>query len=173
MKFLLRTLAGDNVVALHQGMSVADIELLLGAPDERTSFEEERTHYLEYFGLGLCIRVIDAVVEGVLAYSGRVGGYETKGWSQFKGTFPAGLDFDARAQDVIDRLGPPENRGSLTDAPIPSHWISYSSRGVGFDFIDATGEMIYFTVYTPSVPDNGEQLHADRTETDACGNGRE
>lgn len=172
MTFLLSAPTGANIVSLHHGMSVADLELVLGAPDERTAFEEERTCYLEYFALGLCIRVIDAVVEGVLAYSGRVGGYETKRWSRFGGNLPEGLDFDSRAQDVIERFGPPENSGSLTGAPIPSHWISYSSRGVGFDFIAATGEMIYFTVHAPSGPDTGAQPHAGGTETDAGGSER-
>lgn len=140
---------GTSVGPIRLGMTATNVEALLGKADERTVVEEDRTVYLSYFGSGLCIRLIDQVVEGVLAYSGRMGGHETMNWSRFKGAFACGLDFGSRAEDVIKRFGPPKHSGSLPDAPIPSNWTAYPSRGVGFDFIEATGEMIYITIFVP------------------------
>lgn len=147
---------GRSVGLIDLGMSVKDVEALLGAADERYGIEEERTVYLAYLRHGLSIRFVGETVEAVLAYSGRAGGYETWSWSRFKGAFACGLDFDTRAEDVIRLLGPPEHSGSLTGAPIPSIWTAYSSRGVGFDFIEATGEMIYITIFTPRETANDE-----------------
>ncbi|MDX2204134.1 MAG: hypothetical protein NW223_15390 [Hyphomicrobiaceae bacterium] len=148
---------GESAGPIRIGMTLTGVEAVLGEPDERSEFEEDRMVYLSYFRLGLCVRIIEGTVEGVLLYSGRLGGHETMKWDRFEGAFDCGLDLDSNAKDVIEQLGPPEFSGRLPDAPIPSSWISYTSRGVGFDFIEATGEMIYITIFAPRPLPNDEQ----------------
>lgn len=143
---------GVRVGELRLGAPRGEVEALFGPPEASRVFEEEQTVYLSYFGRGLDVRVIDGAIEGVLVYSGRAGGYETARWSRFAGAFADGLDLDASLAQVLERFGAPEHAGDLPDAPIPSRWLSYTSRGAGFDFVEATGELIYVTIFVPRRP---------------------
>lgn len=62
---------------------------------------------------------------------------------------PEGIDVDATYADVLRIYGQPTSRGELSLAPVPSLWIDYDDRGVAFDFITETGEMILVKVSRP------------------------
>lgn len=133
------------------GMPESHIVAVLGQPDERPEFEDEKTAYLTYLKLGLSILIEDACVAAVLAYSGRVGGYETMNWSRYQGAFRCGLHFDMLPDDVVRLLGSPEYSDCYPDATIPSLSKSYPSRGVGITFIEATEKIIYIILFTPRI----------------------
>jgi hypothetical protein len=131
------------------GTSAKDIVAILGAADERCEFEEESIAYLSYLQLGLSILLKDEIVDAVFAYSGRIGGYETINWSRYQGKLPSGVHLDMLPDDVSVLLGRADHSISFSDASIPCLSRAYMMHGLGFQFIAATGEIIYVNVFKP------------------------
>jgi hypothetical protein len=138
---------GKSIGALRVGMRIDEVKKVLGEPDEVSNGV-----YYSYHRRGLCILYDDGGVGAkvLFAYTGRKGGYEKDDWTPFRERMPAGLTLDSTLDDVVRVLGPPDSRGELDTAPIPSTWFQYD-RGIGFDFVTATGQLVYLHVSAPEV----------------------
>lgn len=140
---------GESLAGVALGASIAELERLLGPPPDIAEFAEEGALYRSYPSLGLSFLFERGELTTGFAYAGRPGGYETGEFARHDGATPDGIGFDTSYSQVLDRYGPPSSSGELTLAPVPSRWIDYAERGVGFDFVSATGEMILIKVSRP------------------------
>ncbi|NUO52808.1 MAG: hypothetical protein HOV80_28520 [Polyangiaceae bacterium] len=145
--------AGASMAGIALWASEEELTRVLGKPEEISPGGSEDAHYLSYQSKGLSFLLKRGQVITVFAYSGRVGGYEKGEFRRFDGKTAEGVGMDARYDDVIRTYGEPSKSGELDLAPVPSRWIDYAAKGIGFDFITATGELITINV---SIPD-GEQ----------------
>lgn len=126
------------------GMSQKEIIENLGKPDEISRYTD--SIYLNYFNLGMSVFFKEGSVVTIFYYAGRKGGYENGRFSQFPGSTTEGINMKSNYKDVIQVYGMPEAEGELSSAPIPSKWIVYKNKGIAFDFIIATGEIITISV---------------------------
>lgn len=137
---------GEGLGPLSLGMPEAKITALLGPPDERSVFEDGAMVYLNYHGKGMSLKLDQDRLCSLFVYSGKKGGYEDGKFRTFAGQLPTGVSWKSTEQDIVRLLGEPEKSGEMTYAPIPTRWLHYGSRGVGFDFIIKTGELFEMNV---------------------------
>lgn len=148
---------GAALAGVAMGLSTDELVRLLGAPQDVSEFPEDGALYYSYRSLGLSFLFERGVLTTGFAYSGRQGGYETGEFARYGGATPEGIDVDATYADVLRIYGPPTTRGELSLAPVPSLWIDYDDRGVAFDFITETGEMILLKVSRPGGRDGSSE----------------
>ena len=135
---------GASLAGVLLGATRAQVEAVLGKPSSVDTFTD--SYYLEYAARGLSFAVENEVVVWGIAYSGRIGGYEKGEFKRFDGHTPEAVTMDSTEDDVRRIYGEPDKHGDLSLAPIPSNWLNYDSRGLTFDFITATHQLISITV---------------------------
>ncbi len=136
---------GFGVGPIQAGIKAAWVEILLGEPDEITSFNDSQD-YWAYLSRGLTLMFKSKLLVTVFVYSDRLGGYEKGLHQAFKGATLEGIHIDSLQKDVTAAYGEPDNVGEMPMAPIPSRWVNY--KGISFDFIVESGAMIYMSVGT-------------------------
>lgn len=154
-------IAPPEIAGLQAGQPVEAAIALLGAQrpthaisDDEPSYDYAKTifsdvKFLSYPHLGLSIRITEGRVTYILAFSGVPGGYDTDSNGRYDGPLPRGITFSDTFTTVTDQLGPPDDGGELSGAPIPSKWIIYRRLGLSFDFVSETGQLISVGVLVP------------------------
>lgn len=154
-------MAPPEIAGLRVGQSVAEVNALLGVQrpscvvsNDEPSYDYGKTifsdaTFLNYPQRGLCIRIAEGRATCILAFSGVVGGYDTGTNGRYDGPLPLGITFSDTFTTLKDRFGPPDDRGELSGAPVPSTWIKYRRLGLSFDFVSATGQLISVGVLAP------------------------
>jgi hypothetical protein len=136
---------GVGVGSVRLGMQRSETRRLLGTPSVQADPNES---FDQYYPRGLSLAFDDEQrVDAIHLFSGERGGYETEPWERFELTAAHGITFDSTFDQVVAGWGPPENKGDLSSAPIPTHWISYP--GVSFDFIIANEHLFHVVVSKP------------------------
>lgn len=136
---------GESLAGVALGASPEDVIGRLGEPEEITDFDEDVQFY-SYQSRGLSFRFEQGVLVAGFAYSGRKGGYETGDYARYGGRSREGVGVDISHAEVLRMFGQPGRSGELAQAPIPSRWLDYEDRGIAFDFIVATGELISLNI---------------------------
>jgi hypothetical protein len=127
------------------GMTRAELVAARGAPESST---KTAGHELaRYAGGGLAVSLEGGRVKGIFAYSGVAGGYE-KATRRFAVRGPNGITMDSTADEIVHALGPADERGELSHAPIPSRWLAYDA-GVSFELVKSSGQLVSITVLAP------------------------
>ncbi len=134
---------GHGVGAVHIGTTEEVLRFILGAPEELVEFTG--SHYWCYYTKGLSFSFEGHCVDAIFCYNDLKGGYEDGRYQRYHGQMPDHIQLTSTRQDIRQLHGPPDKSGALEFAPIPSDWISYN-KGVSFDFITETHQMIYFTI---------------------------
>ncbi len=140
---------GKSVGGITIGMSEEDVVRALGKPEETSAGGKPSERYVSYQSKGLSFLMRDGNVATAFAYSGRKGGYETGEFAAFHGRTPEGISMGSTYQEVLRVYGKPTQEGALDLAPVPSRWLAFEDKGIGFDFVIATNELVTVNVFSP------------------------
>jgi len=143
---------GVGIKEVRLGMTVSEVLAALGRPDDTSDPEEENIYY-SYYARGISVlfkpegRLLRA--DTIFLYSGVEGGYEKPIYSKYRGRTDRSITLDSTYGKVIKAYGAPETKGELLYIPVPSVWVAYGSKGLGFSFRKDDGRMIYLYVMKP------------------------
>ncbi len=140
---------GKSVGGITIGMSEDDVVRVLGKPEETSEGGKPNERYMSYQSKGLSFLTRDGQVATAFAYSGRKGGYETGEFAAFRGRTPEGISMGSTYEEVLRVYGKPTQEGALDLAPVPSRWLAFEDKGIGFDFVIATNELVTVNVFSP------------------------
>ncbi len=156
------SIAGNGSPAIIPGVGIREVRLgetadkvvrSMGRPDEISESADGESFYYSYFARGISI-LFDkkgALLRArtIFIYSGLEGGYDKPVFKKYRGTTSESISVDSRYNEVVRAYGKPDEKGELSLIPIPSKWIAYKARGMGFSFRHDNGRMIYLYVMRP------------------------
>jgi len=143
---------GLGIKEVRLGMTVSEIIAALGRPDDLYDSEEEDVYYSYYAkGISVLFRPEGSLLRAatIYLYSGVEGGYEKPIFRKYRGLTDRSISLDSTYGKVIKAYGAPETKGELLHIPVPSVWMAYDSKGLGFSFRKDDGRMIYLYVMKP------------------------
>ncbi|KAK2951922.1 hypothetical protein BLNAU_13159 [Blattamonas nauphoetae] len=133
-----RPYTSDSVQSLIHDLGEPDVKIYKGGD----SYYSWKSHGLSFFVKGSTNRI-----ESVFLYNESIDGF-----SRYLGKLPHSLTFDATNQDVVRKLGEPDDKGG---PPYMGVWIAYESLGIQLDFKnkswdDKDNPIAFVTLFQPS-----------------------